>query len=158
MAFPILAALPVIGDLFKGLFGTIDELHTSTEEKLTLQQQMFSLQVSLTEKLLDFQARMAEAQSRIITAEATSDSWIAKNWRPITMLTFVALVVFRWTGLLSVLGFPQVNVSEAIEKELWLIIQIGLGGYIGGRSVEKVAEVVGTVVMKKNGNGNGNAH
>jgi len=154
MAFPLLAALPVIGDIFKGLFGTIDELHTSTEEKLSLQQQMFGLQVSLTEKFMDYQARLVEAQSKVIMAEATSDSWMAKNWRPITMLTFVALVVFRWTGLLPLLGFPPVNISEAIEKELWLIIQIGLGGYIGGRSVEKVAEVVGTVITKKNGNGN----
>jgi hypothetical protein len=153
MPFPILAALPIIGDIFKGVFGTIDALHTSTEEKLTLQQQMFGLQVSLTEKFLDFQTRMVEAQAKVITAEATSDSWLAKNWRPLTMLTFVALVVFRWTGILQVLGFPPVTITEAIEKELWLIIQIGIGGYIGGRSVEKVAEVVGAVITKKNGNG-----
>lgn len=152
MVFP-LAAIPIIGDIFKSLFGTIDALHTSTEEKLTLQQQMFGLQVSLTEKFMDYQARLVEAQSKVITAEATSDSWMAKNWRPLTMLTFVFLVVCRWTGILQVLGFPPVMVTEAIEKELWLIIQIGLGGYIGGRSVEKVAEVVGTVITKKNGNG-----
>jgi hypothetical protein len=148
MAFP-LAAIPIIGEFFKGLFSTVDALHTSTEEKLTIQQQLFALQVSLAEKFMDYQTRLVEAQSRIITAEATSDSWIAKNWRPITMLTFVALVVNRWTGLLTALGFPPVEISEAIEKELWLIIQIGLGGYIGGRSLEKVSEVVATVMTKK---------
>src|SRR3990167_8521417 len=149
MAFP-LAAIPIIGDIFKGIFGVIDEVHTSQEEKLTLQQQMFGLQVALTEKIMDYQARLVEAQSKIVTAEATSDSWIAKNWRPITMLTFVCLVVNRWTGLFSIFGLPPLPIPEAIEKELWLVIQIGLGGYIGGRSLEKIVPAVVGVLKNDN--------
>ena len=150
MAFP-LAAIPVIGDIFKGIFGVIDEVHTSQEEKLNIQQQLFSLQVTLTEKIMDYQARLAEAQSKIITAEATSDSWIAKNWRPISMLSFVALIINRWTGLFGILGLPPLAIPESIEKELWLVVQIGLGGYIGGRSLEKIVPAV--VGVLKNGNG-----
>lgn len=47
------------------------------------------------------------------------------------MLTFVALVVAKW------LGFTDGGVTEAVELELMRLIQMGLGGYVIGRSVEK---------------------
>lgn len=70
----------------------------------------------------------------IITAEAQGD-WLQRNWRPITMLTFVALVVARWLGL------SDHTVSEAVELELMALIKIGIGGYVVGRSAEKVAMI-----------------
>jgi hypothetical protein len=50
------------------------------------------------------------------------------------MLTFVGLVVAKW------LGFTDAGVTEAVEMELMQLIQIGLGGYIVGRSGEKIAK------------------
>lgn len=147
--FP-LAAIPIIGDIFKGIFSTIDEVHTSQEEKLTIQQQLFGLQVSLTEKIMDYESRLVEAQAKIITAEATSDSWMAKNWRPLTMLVFTALIVNRWTGILTILGLPVINIPVEIEKELWLVVQLGLGGYVAGRSLEKIVPAAMSM-MKNNG-------
>lgn len=82
-----------------------------------------------------------EASKSIIVAEAQSESWIARNWRPITMLTFTSLVVAKW------LGFTAPGVTEEIELALLSIIQVGLGGYVIGRSAEKVAKV-----WKENGN------
>jgi len=143
--FP-LAAIPVIGELFKGLFGVIDEVHTSVEEKLTLQQQLFGLQVALVEKIMDYEARLVEAQAKIITAEAMSDSWIASNWRPITMLTFVVLIVNRWTGLFAVFGLPKIDIPLEIENQLWLVVQLGLGGYVAGRSLEKIVPAIAQVL------------
>jgi hypothetical protein len=72
-----------------------------------------------------------EASMKVILAEAQGDGWLQKNWRPVTMLTFVALVCAKW------LGFTVDGVTEAIEMELMKLIQIGLGGYVVGRSVEK---------------------
>lgn len=71
------------------------------------------------------------AQSGIVTAEANSDSWIAKSWRPILMLTFGALIVARW------FGWAAPNLTETEYIKLWDIVQLGLGGYVIGRSVEK---------------------
>jgi len=71
------------------------------------------------------------AQSGIVTAEANSDSWIAKSWRPILMLTFGALIVARW------FGWAAPNLAEDEYLKLWDIVQLGLGGYVIGRSVEK---------------------
>ena len=141
MAFPFLAVIQAaIGPVTK----LIDSLVTTDEERLQFKQKMFELQLGMYEKFLDYETRLTEAQSKIIVAEASSDSWIAKNWRPITMLIFVGLVVCRW------FGFSAPNVTPEIESQLWTLIQIGLGGYIGGRSIEKIAETVGTVMDKRN--------
>lgn len=73
------------------------------------------------------------AQADIVKAEATSESWLASSWRPITMLTFTGLIVARWFGFAA----PELSQDEYLK--LWDIVQLGLGGYVMGRTVEKVA-------------------
>ena len=83
------------------------------------------------------------ARSSIIKAEASSEHWIVAAWRPILMLTFGALIVARW------LGFSAPGISEAEILKLWSIVEFGLGGYIVGRSVEKIVPSV-TDALKGN--------
>jgi hypothetical protein len=45
---------------------------------------------------------------------------------------FGALIVARW------LGWSAPNLSQDEVLKLWDIVQLGLGGYVIGRSVEKV--------------------
>jgi hypothetical protein len=73
-----------------------------------------------------------QAAASIVKAEAESDHWLAANWRPILMLTFGGLIVARW------FGFAAPELSEAEYLKLWDIVQLGLGGYVIGRSVEKI--------------------
>lgn len=49
-----------------------------------------------------------------------------------SMLVFVALIVACW------LGWSAPNLSETEALKLWDIVEIGLGGYVIGRSAEKV--------------------
>lgn len=72
------------------------------------------------------------AQAEIVKTEAASGNWLASGWRPITMLTFTALIVARWFGWAA----PNLDPAEYIK--LWDIVELGLGGYVIGRSVEKV--------------------
>lgn len=136
--------LSFIGDIFKPAADLIDELHTSEEEKLTLKQQFFAVQATLYSKALEYEARIAEAQSRIVEGEAKSESWLTSNWRPLTMVTFVVLVVCRWFGL-------TVDITPEIEEKLWGVIQIGIGGYVIGRSTEKVIPSVADAIGKLKG-------
>lgn len=48
------------------------------------------------------------------------------------MFTIVALIVARW------LGWSAPNLGEAEVLKLWDIVEIGLGGYVIGRSAEMV--------------------
>lgn len=70
----------------------------------------------------------------VIIAEAQSDSWLTRSWRPITMLTFVSLIVAHW------MGWSQPNLSEAQLLSLFDLVKIGLGGYVIGRSAEVFAK------------------
>ena len=68
--------------------------------------------------------------------------WPARSWRPITMLTFVALIAARW------LGYAQPDLSEAEVLALWSVVQYAMTGYVVGRSVEKVAPLIAAAVTK----------
>lgn len=124
----------ILGRIAAPILGIIDK---SVPDKDLAQQ----LKAEVHMALLNEGAAELEASKSIIVAEAQSESWIARNWRPITMLTFTSLVVAKW------LGFTAPGVSEEIELALLGIIQVGLGGYVVGRSAEKVAKV-----WKENGN------
>jgi len=68
----------------------------------------------------------------IITAEAGGESWLQRNWRPLLMLWFAGLVGAHW------LGFTPPNLPDAVVAQLLDIVQVGVGGYVLGRSAEKV--------------------
>lgn len=93
-------------------------------------------------QLLTAQGEIEKAASEIIRTEAASEHWLAANWRPLTMLTFVVLIVARW------FGWAAPNLSEAEYIKLWSIVEFGLGGYVVGRSVEKIAPSIAQALKK----------
>jgi hypothetical protein len=123
------ALLPVLGDLFKRWF-------PDPAEAAKAQQDMVMA-------LLAQQASLNAAAGDIIKAEAQSEHWLAACWRPILMLTFGALIVARW------LGWSAPGISEAEVLKLWDIVQLGLGGYVIGRSIEKVAPQIAAAVAPR---------
>lgn len=72
-----------------------------------------------------------EEAASVIKTEANSESWLTRTWRPITMLTFVALVAAHW------LGFTAPNITPEEINSLLEIVKIGLGGYMVSRGAEK---------------------
>lgn len=76
----------------------------------------------------------AASAAQVIYAEATSSSWLARNWRPLMMTFFAILVGARW------FGYTPPNMSPAELIEVYNLLQIGMGGYIGGRSLEKIVQ------------------
>lgn len=117
----------------------VDKVFPDPKDKLQAEQ----LKATLQQALIDQGTKIIQAQASIVVAEASSDSVLAKNWRPITMLTFVGLVVCHWFGL------NASGISEAQYLSLFDLIKIGLGGYVVGRSMEKVADSVGDAFGKK---------
>tara|TARA_R110000824_G_scaffold173284_2_gene351300 strand:+ start:1060 stop:1458 length:399 start_codon:yes stop_codon:yes gene_type:complete len=77
-------------------------------------------------------AEIEKAAAGIINTEAASKHWLAANWRPLTMLVFVGLIVSRW------LGYSAENMTEAEYLSVYDLVKIGLGGYVVGRSAEKI--------------------
>lgn len=81
--------------------------------------------------LLQYDTQELNRASDVIIAEAKGESSLQRNWRPITMLFFTALVGAHW------LGWTAPGLSESEVLALLEIVKIGLGGYVVGRSVEK---------------------
>lgn len=131
--------LNLIGQIFKPATELIDNLHTSTEEKLAQKAVLLQLQTDFLKEGLQYEQEQLKQKAAIIMAETKSESWITRNWRPLTMLTFLALVVLDQTGQLAF----------RLADEAWTLLQMGLGGYVVGRSVEKVTPAVMDVFRKK---------
>jgi hypothetical protein len=93
--------------------------------------------------LMASQKELEHAAAGIIKAEASSANRLASSWRPIVMLTFAGLIVARW------FGWAAPNLSEAEYLKLWDIVELGLGGYVISRSVEKVVPHITDAVKNR---------
>ena len=116
------AVAPMVKTLFSTNDKTIDNKAEAEKIKQNIQQQ-----------LLSGQLKELEAQASIITAEAKG-GWLQRNWRPMLMLTFAGLVVAHW------FGFTAPNIPESVQNSLLNIVLVGMGGYIVGRSGEKIMD------------------
>ena len=128
--------LDFIGGIFKPVVDLVDELNFSGEEQAAARGKIILAQSAMTSKMLEYESKLMEHQASVIKAEAGGQSWLQRSWRPITMLTFLGLVVCDSFGLLEF----------RLAKEAWTLLQIGLGGYVIGRSAEKVVPAVAAMV------------
>lgn len=126
--------LSLVTDIFKPAADLIDNLHTSEEEKMKQKFNLLQLQAAAVDSATQYNQKLFEGQAQIINSEAASGNWLATSWRPITMLTFVAIVVAKF------LGYSSPNMTPEDYSHLWTLIEIGLGGYVIGRSVEKAVK------------------
>jgi len=130
--------LSVIAGAISPVTGLIDKLHTSDAERLDIQNALVTLQQQFAEKVLEYESKILQTQAGIVKAEAQGEFWMQRNWRPITMLTFLVLVVCDCFGVLKF----------RLAEQAWTLLQIGLGGYVVGRSAEKVIPQVVDVMRK----------
>lgn len=96
--------------------------------------QAAALKAKIHSEILVLAQSELEGAVKIITAEAQGESWLQRNWRPLLMLWFAGLVGAHW------LGFTPPNLPETVVNSLLDIVQVGVGGYVVGRSAEKVVK------------------
>lgn len=115
----------------------IDDLNTSDEEKLTLRNELQKMNLTYQAKLLELDAQLLDSKTKIIVAEAQGKSWLQRNWRPMIMVLFGFVILY--TVLAPAFGLPQVDMT-GVPTPFWTLLTVGIGGYIGGRSWEKVSK------------------
>ena len=114
-------------DLIKGVGGVIDNLHTSSEEKLAAEQKVKEL-------IANYQIEMEKNITSRWQADMNSDSWLSKNVRPLVLIFLVVctmLLIFIDAGKLNF------NVKDSYVDLLQLVLITVIGAYFGGRSFEK---------------------
>jgi hypothetical protein len=137
MTFPFLGdIIKTGGDLIKSYFPP----DLSPEQKAQLEAGIQEYQLKMQDSLQNYNTEIIKQQGNIVKAEAQSESWIARNWRPITMLTFVFIIANNYIiyPYLSLFGIPSTALD--IPPDMWELLKIGLGGYVVGRSVEKAVK------------------
>ncbi len=113
------------GSVVKDLLGGLDNLFTSKEEKIKAENVIKQI---LIQKELELQ----KMQTEIIVTEAKGN-WLQRSWRPILMLAFGFIVIYvKFLAPLFDLRIPE------LENEFWNLLQLGIGGYVIGRTGEKM--------------------
>ena len=117
----------------KEIGNVIDKLFTSEEERLNAKNEVFKV-------FQKQQLELQKLQTDVILAEANGN-WLQRSWRPILMLSFGFIVIYvKFIAPLFRLPIPP------LENEFWDLLQLGIGGYVIGRSAEKIAN---KVIIKK---------
>lgn len=123
----ITALLPIVGEVIKRVLPNKDE--------------QVKAQTALNTMLLDGSLKEYEKQAEIIITEAKSEHPLTSQWRPITMLTFVFIIANNYIIAPYMGAMFGWSVSLDIPPDMWALLKIGLGGYVVGRSGEKIAQV-----------------
>ena len=124
---PIITLLaPILGDLLNKLIPDSDKKNDIEKE------------VKLA--LLEHSDSIEAIRGQIVLAEAKSESWLTATWRPLLMMVIVTIIAMNY------LLFPLAGIFFGVELmidlpvELWDLLTIGVGGYIVGRSGEKMID------------------
>ena len=130
----MLPALNIIAPLAKILFNTVDKaiLDKDQAEKLKAQ---------LNTQLLQSGTEELKAAASIVEAEAKSNQYVA-GWRPTLM--YVLIFILVWNYILGPICklFIGTIITFELPGDVWTLLQIGLGGYVVGRSGESIARTI----------------
>lgn len=134
-----------LSDIITATGNVIDKFVTTPQEKLQAQIEMQKAAQDFTFKMAELEQKWADTQADVIKTEAASQSWLARNWRPMTMMFFVLIIgSIVWTG-----GFVNGHeLDHAFVMKILDIIQYGLSGYVVGRTVEKIAPPVTQIIAE----------
>jgi hypothetical protein len=119
----------------------IDKIDRS-DEKLELQLKYKQLLVDIEGSYLDYENKLLESRSKIVEAEVKGESWLQRNWRPLLMLICV-FILFNNYVLVPYFHIPM----TIMDDHIWNLMEVGIGGYVAGRSLEKISENLGPVLQ-----------
>ena len=114
-----------IAGIFAPAVKLVDEVHVSEEEKLKLRNELAKIQESAMSKMMELEKAAIDAQASVSVAEANSKHWLTANWRPLTSVTLVGLILAASFGWI------------VLDAKVYELATYFLGGYAGGRSLEK---------------------
>ena len=139
----MIPALTALAPIINKVFGVIDK--SISDKDLALK-----LKNDLNMQLLQSGTEELKATARIVEAEAKSN-WFVSSWRPLLMYVLIFILVWNYIlGPIIKIVLGSVITFE-LPGDVWTLLQIGLGGYVVGRSGESIARTLAnkTVVNKE---------
>jgi hypothetical protein len=136
-----------ITSLISGLAGPvssiINKFISKKEDQMLAQAELNKITSSFKEKILDNQNSILQAQRELVVTEMKGSA-MQRNWRPALMWVIIFVIANNYllAPLLNhiVTLFGGANILPILElpDKLFNLMTIGLGGYVVGRSAEKI--------------------
>jgi hypothetical protein len=130
----MLPMLGAIAPLAKILFSTIEKAVPDKDLQA-------KLKADLQTQLLQSHTEELQAASRVIEAEAKA-GWFTASWRPLLMYVLIFILVWNYILGPVIKFFFHAAITIELPGDVWTLLQIGLGGYVVGRSAESVARTM----------------
>ena len=129
----MLQALTAIGPIAKMVGGIVDKAIPDKDLKEKLKHE-------LNTQLINGEHEELIAKSRIVQAEAESKHWLTATWRPALMWICILVIANNYILAPVLNAFFGTSLELSIPDPMWNLLTIGVGGYIAGRSGEKIAQ------------------
>jgi hypothetical protein len=126
--------LSAIAPIAKILFNTIDK---AVEDKDLANK----LKADLQTQLLQSHTEELKAAASVVEAEAKA-GWFTASWRPLLMYVLIFILVWNYILGPVIKFFFHAAITIDLPGDVWTLLQIGLGGYVVGRSAESVARTM----------------
>jgi len=137
----MLPILQAVAPLAKILFNTIDK--AVADKDLAAK-----LKADLQTQMLQSHTQELTAAARVIEAEAKA-GWFASSWRPLLMYVLIFILIWNYVLGPVLLFFFKASITIDLPGDVWTLLQIGLGGYVVGRSAESVARTMANKAQPK---------
>lgn len=122
--------------------GDIGNLFTSIREAITGEKITDpNLKLELLKELQNAESKMMQSRASIIATEAKSEHWLTSTWRPALMWLFGLIIFNNYVLFPYATAFGLAIPKLDLPPDMWELIQLGLGGYIIGRSAEKAVKI-----------------
>lgn len=129
--------LGFVSGIIKPVTDLVDDLVTTDEERENIKLKLKNIENKFRADAMQYEAKIVQAQADIVKAEVQGKSWMQRNWRPILMLSIVTIIVNNYI-LFPYLGTITPLKALDLPAGLWTLMSVGVGGYVGGRSLEKI--------------------
>ncbi len=117
------------GNLGQTIKGILDKCITTDKERQEAQQK-------IDETLTNYSQSLTESASEIMQTEAKG-GMLQRNWRPVLMLMFGFIIIYEYF-ISSIFNLPKSNLPD----RFWNLLEIGMGGYVIGRTAEKITDSI----------------
>lgn len=117
---------PIIGDVLTRVLPDSDKrADIEKEVKLALLENTDSLE---------------SLRGKIVLEEARSSNWLTSAWRPLLMMVIITIIACNYLVFPIIRIFYPEMIALDLPVELWNLLTVGVGGYVVGRSGEKIVD------------------
>ena len=116
-----MSGLKPITSVADAVSGLVERLTLPAREKKQLEADVLRLLLEREKELLRVRAALLQEEGK--------GNWLQRSWRPLVMLTFAAVILIG--------TFTNISILSDTSR-FWDLLEIGLGGYVVGRSGEKI--------------------